>query len=74
MLQFPIRVCFGVTTNKGQGQSFGGKIGLDLTDDCIANLQFVIGLSLTTDPRKVTASTHKFNTVSIVVYHEVFLM
>ena len=72
-LQFPIRVCFGVTTNKGQGQSFGGKIGLDLTDDCFAHGQLFVGLSRTTDPRNVTALTHKFNTVRNVVYHEVFL-
>ncbi|CDF40386.1 ATP dependant DNA helicase [Chondrus crispus] len=28
--QFPIRTCFALTTNKAQGQSFGGRIGLDL--------------------------------------------
>ncbi|CDF33193.1 ATP dependant DNA helicase [Chondrus crispus] len=27
--QFPIRTCFALTTNKAQGQSFGGRIGLD---------------------------------------------
>ncbi|CDF39898.1 ATP dependant DNA helicase PIF1 [Chondrus crispus] len=30
--QFPIRTCFALTTNKAQGQSFGGRIGLDLRD------------------------------------------
>lgn len=35
--QLPIRMCFGVTTDRAQGQSFRGKIGLDITDDSFAD-------------------------------------
>ncbi len=35
--QFPVRVCFGMTINKAQGQSFGGKLGLDRSEDCFAD-------------------------------------
>lgn len=70
-LQFPIRICFGVSKNKAQGQSFGGN-GLDLTDDCFAHGQLFVVLSRATDPKNVTALNFKADTVKNVVYHEVF--
>lgn len=71
-LLFPIQFCFGVNTNKAQGQSFGAKIGLRLTDACIVLGQLFVGLSRATDPRSVTALNLKAETVKNVVYHEVF--
>lgn len=32
--QFPVRACFALTTNKAQGQSFGGCLGIDLEKEC----------------------------------------
>ncbi len=46
--QFPVRVCFGVTISKAQGQPFGGKLGLDLTDECFIHSQLYIGQSRVT--------------------------
>ncbi|CDF36818.1 partial DNA helicase [Chondrus crispus] len=42
--QFPIRTCFAITTNKAQGQSFGGCIGLDLRDHCFSYGQLYVAL------------------------------
>ena len=56
-LQFPIRVCFAITTNKGQGQSFGGRVAIDLTDECFAHGQLYVALSRTTHPGNVAVLT-----------------
>ncbi len=55
--QFPVRVCFGMTINKAQGQSFGSKLGLDQSEDCFANGQLYVGESRVTDTRNLTACT-----------------
>ena len=52
--QFPVRVCFGVTTNKAQGQSFGGSLGLDLRDEVFSHGQLYVALSRTTHPANLT--------------------
>ncbi len=46
-----------MTINKAQGQSFGGRLGLDLSDDCFAHGQLYVGESRVTDPRKLTVCT-----------------
>ncbi len=55
--QFPVRVCFGMTINKAQGQSIGGKLGLELSGDCFAHSQLYAGDSRVTDPRNLTVCT-----------------
>ncbi|CDF33021.1 unnamed protein product [Chondrus crispus] len=70
--QFPIRTCFALTTNKAQGQSFGGRIGLDLRDHCFSHGQLYVALSKTTHPGNVTVLTRESNeTTRNVVYPEV---
>ncbi|CDF37017.1 ATP dependant DNA helicase [Chondrus crispus] len=59
--QFPIRTCFALTTNKAQGQSFGGRIGLDLRDHCFSHGQLYVALSRTTHPGNVTVLTRESN-------------
>ena len=43
-VQFPLRLCYSMTTNKSQGQSFE-KILLDLTDDSFSHGQTYVALS-----------------------------
>ncbi|CDF35670.1 partial DNA helicase [Chondrus crispus] len=70
--QFPIRTCFALTTNKAQGQSFGGRIGLDLRDYCFSHGQLYVALSRTTHPGNVTVLTRESNeTTRNIVYPEV---
>ncbi|CDF38382.1 ATP dependant DNA Helicase PIF1 [Chondrus crispus] len=70
--QFPIRKCFTLTTNKAQGQSFGGRIGLDLRDHCFSHGQLYVALSRTTHPSNVTIFTRESDeTTRNVVYPEV---
>ncbi|CDF33944.1 ATP dependant DNA helicase PIF1 [Chondrus crispus] len=70
--QFPIRTCFALTTNKAQGQSFGGRIGLDLRDHCFSHGQLYVALSRTTHPSNVTILTRESDaTTRNVVYPEV---
>jgi len=52
--QFPVRVCFGLTTNKAQGSSFSAALGLDFRDDCFSHGQLYVGLSRTTHPANVS--------------------
>ncbi len=55
--QFTVRVCFRMTISKAQGQSFGGKLGLALSEDCFAHGQLYVGKSRVTDPRNLTVCT-----------------
>lgn len=52
-LQFPIRTCFAMTTNKAQGQSFPSKLGLDIRSECFSHGQLYVALSRTTHPGNV---------------------
>ena len=52
--QFPVRVCFGITVNKAQGQSFSGNLGLDIKDECFSHGQLYVALSRTTHPSQLT--------------------
>ena len=71
-LQFPIRVCFAMTTNKSQGQSFKGNLGLDFSSPCFSHGQLYVALSRTTHPKNISvlgvdSDSHTTN----VVYPEV---
>lgn len=59
--------------NNIQVESFGGRIGLHLTDDCFYNGQLLVGLSNTTDPKPVPVLSHKYATVRNVVCNQEFL-
>ena len=48
-VQFPLRLCFGMTINKSQGQSL--KVaGLDLSTPCFAHGQLYVGCSRVGSP------------------------
>lgn len=69
--QFPVRVCFALTTNKAQGQSFGGKLGLDLQNMCLSHGQLYVALSRTTHPKNLSVfTTQPENRTRNVVYPE----
>lgn len=72
-IQFPVRVCFAITTNKAQGQSFGGRIGIDQTDPCFSHGQMYVALSRTTHPKNVTVLTRTEDerVKNVFVYQEV---
>ena len=43
-VQFPVKVCFAITVNKSQGQTF--KVaGIDLREDCFSHGQFYVACS-----------------------------
>ena len=56
-LQFPVRPCFAITTNKAQGQSFSGHVGLDLRSDCFTHGQLYVAMSRVTHPNNLTIIT-----------------
>jgi len=47
--QFPLRVCFAMTINKSQGQTFD-RVGLDLRRPVFSHGQFYVAVSRVTDP------------------------
>ena len=47
--QFPIRVCFAMTINKSQGQSFK-TVGIDLRTAVFCHGQFYVAMSRVSDP------------------------
>ena len=66
------RPSFGITVNKAKGQSFGGKLGLDLSEGCFSHEQLYIGLSWVTGPRNMTMCTNGEDTKTRnVVFREV---
>lgn len=60
-IQVPIRICFGLTANKAQVQSFERKSGIDLTDDCFAHEHMFVGHSRATNHRHAIAFNPKTN-------------
>ena len=42
--QFPIKICFGITSNKSQGQTLE-KVGINLTQDFFSHGQLYVALS-----------------------------
>ena len=51
-VQFPVRLAFGITINKSQGQSLG-TVGLDLRNPVFGHGQFYMGVSRGTNWRRV---------------------
>ena len=48
-IQFPLRLCFAMTTNKSQGQTFKGKVGIDLQTPCFFRGQLYVAISRLTN-------------------------
>lgn len=51
-LQFPVKVCFAMSINKSQGQTFN-TIGVDLTSDCFSHGMFYVSISRTGSSEKL---------------------
>ena len=51
--QFPLCLCFAVTINKSQGQTFSGRVGLYLKKDAFAHGHLNVALSRATSPRNI---------------------
>ncbi len=70
--QFPVRACFAMTVNKGQGQSVNGKLGLCLRKQVFSHGHLYVGLSRTTNPRNVTVyTTNGERAVTNIAFEEV---
>ena len=54
--QFPVRVCFGMTSNKSQGQTLE-KIGIYLSKDFFSHGQFYVALSRAKEKKNVRIFT-----------------
>ncbi|XP_060874712.1 ATP-dependent DNA helicase pif1-like [Metopolophium dirhodum] len=68
-LQFPIKVCFAMTINKAQGQSF--KVaGVDLRNDCFSHGQLYVACSRVSSPDSLVILLPEGRTKNIV-YKEV---
>jgi hypothetical protein len=59
--QFPIRVCFAMTINKSQGQSFE-QVGVDLRTPAFAHGQFYVAVS------RVSSATGLYILLPDIVY------
>ena len=69
--QFPVKVCFAMTINKGQGQTFD-TIGLDLRSPVFSHGQFYVAVSRVTNPEGLTILLPEDLTkTSNIVYPEV---
>ena len=72
--QFPVRLCFAMTINKSQGQSFS-KVGLDFRSSCFSHGQFYVAASRTSkvDGLHVLAGGDREFATANVVYPEVLI-
>jgi ATP-dependent exoDNAse (exonuclease V) alpha subunit len=73
--QFPIRLCFAMTVNKSQGQSFS-NVGVDLRTSAFTHGQLYVALSRVTSLSGLTLLFSEQNlqeTTENVVYPEVLL-
>ena len=69
--QLPVRLCFAMTINKSQGQSFE-QIGIDLREPVFTHGQFYVAVSRVTDVHKLTVLLPPgLDKSSNVVYPEV---
>lgn len=71
--QFPVKLCFSITINKSQGQSFE-KVGVDLREQCFSHGQLYVSFSRVTAKNGlyVYNGEEKKKLVQNIVYEEVF--
>ena len=71
-VQFPVRLAFGMTINKSQGQSLG-TVGLDLHNPVFGHGQFYVGVSRGTNWRRVKVLLKEGRKTENTVYKDVLL-
>ena len=67
--QFPVMPAFAITSNKSQGQSISGKVGIYLWQDCFAHGQLYVAASRVTHPDRVKCfmKDNRIGTKNIVI-------
>ncbi len=70
-LQFPINLCFSMTINKAQGQTFS-EVGVDLSKSCFSHGQLYVACSRVSDSTKILVLAPARKTRN-VVYKEALL-
>ena len=70
--QFPVRLTFGMTINKSQGQS-QGTVGLDLWYAVFGHGQFYVNVSRGTNWSRVKVLLPEGNETTNIVYKDVLL-
>ena len=74
--QFPVRLCFAMSINKSQGQSFR-SIGVDLRDPVFSHGQFYVAMSRATEVRNISICYPgpglQSSRVANIVYPEVLI-
>jgi len=69
-LQFPVKVSFAITINKGQGQTII-YVGLNLREDCFSHGQLYVGVTRTGNPDNQIVLIPQGNKTKNIVYTEV---
>ena len=70
-LQFPVALCFAMTINKSQGQTFK-TVGIDLTNESFTHGMLYVALSRVGSPNCLTLLVRDDRKTRNVVYSEVF--
>lgn len=68
-LQFPLKMCFALTVNKSQGQTFK-TVGIDLTEKCFSHGQLYVAASRVSEASQLYIFS-KESTTKNIVYSEV---
>ena len=71
-VQFPISLCFAMTVNKSQGQTFKA-VGVDMTDESFTHGMLYVALSRVGSPDCLTLLVREDRKTRNVVYTEVFV-
>lgn len=69
--QFSVCVCFGITTNKAQGQSFSSTLGTDLRENVFSQEQLYVVLPMAKSPKRPHVSSPALLLPKNVVYLKV---
>ena len=71
-VQFPIKVCYAITINKAQGQTYR-VTGVDLSEDVFSHGQLYVALSRVGTKRNVYTFHHNNSKASNIVYEEALI-
>ena len=71
-VQFPVSLCFAMTINKSQGQTFKA-VGVDMTDESFTHGMLYVALSRVGSPDCLTLLVREDHKTRNVVYSKVFV-